>query len=112
MLRLGPPAGGRLQDLDGALRLFKRLAELDSVSNRFDCLVSCLQVSGGALERSEVFCDQGGVGIKTPQSDVERSKKFQTFGGPVGNISRKDNDRAVAEIPVSVCLYNAFAPVA
>ena len=31
-------------------------------------------------------------GSKTPQSDIERSEKFQTLRGPLGNITWKDND--------------------
>jgi hypothetical protein len=45
-------------------------------------------------------------------NEIERCEKFQTLRGPLGNITGKDNDRAVAEVPVSVGLYNAFAPVA
>ena len=45
-----------------------------------------------ALVRSEVFCDHVGVGIKTPQSDIQRCEKFQTLRGPIGNITGKDND--------------------
>jgi len=77
-----------LEELDGALRLFKRLAELA----QFDCLVSCFQISSRALVWSEVFCDHVGVRIKTPQSDIQGLEEFQTLRGLIDNVSGKDND--------------------